>query len=161
MRGPPPRNIAAESKWLVIDSSEPGYAPSVVTLVARISRTPSGRAILEGIRASGGSVKIEAPASTDPPNATVSRESPTHMPVPDDPADRPNWYIGFDPRDWPNPFDRHARSPEVMLFVLLRDALARLRSEPVPVDRFAMSDAEPDAAEAAAVARFEQERNQR
>jgi hypothetical protein len=161
MRGQPARNVGAESKWLVIDTAEPGYAPSVVTLVARIARTPSGRAILEGIRASGGSVKIEKPAPTDPPNATVGRESSGQQAQPEDPAQRPDLYLGFDPQDWPSPFDAAARSPEVVLFVMLREALARLCAGPDAASRFLSRDAAADAEEAAAVARFQQERNPR
>ncbi|HEY3912426.1 MAG TPA: hypothetical protein VGM07_21430 [Stellaceae bacterium] len=157
MRAPPAGNIGAASTWLQIDTAKPGYAGSVVTLVSVIARTPSGRAILEGIRASGGSVKIEAPALTDPPNATVGRESSARGPVSEDRGGKPDWYVGFDPEDWPSPFDPAARSPEVMLFLLLREALMRLRAGSEAGAHPAI--AEPDPQEAAAIARFQQERN--
>jgi hypothetical protein len=158
MRGQPARNVAADSKWLAIDTPEPGYASGVVNTVARISRTPSGQALLEGIRDSGGSIRIEKPASTDPPNATVARESPTQRPVPENPADQPSLYIGFDARDWPSPFDPDGRSPEVILFLLLREALGRLRAGPEAA-QILVGDAKADAEEAAALTRFQQERN--
>jgi hypothetical protein len=156
MRGQPARNVGDGSRWLQIDTPpEPGYAGSVVTLVAQISRTPSGRAILEGIRDSGGSVMIERPPVTDPPNATVRREPAAPRPIPEDPAARPDWYIGFHPEDWPSPLDPAARSPEIVLFLLLREALARLRAG---TDAEARVTGEPDPEEAAAIARFQQER---
>lgn len=156
MRGQPARNIGAESAWLQIDTPpEPGYAGSVVTLVARIARTASGRAILEGIRDSGGSVKIERPALTNPPNATVGRESSAPRPAAEGSV-QPDWHIGFHPQDWPSPLDPIARSPEVVLFLLLREALARLR-EPAEAGAQA-AIGEPNPEEAAAIARFQQER---
>lgn len=156
MRGQPARNIGAESAWLQIDTPpEPGYAGSVVTLVARIARTASGRAILEGIRDSGGSVKIERPALTDPPNATVGRESSAPRPAPDGSA-KPDWHIGFHPQDWPSPLDPAARSPEVMLFLLLREALVRLRAGSEAGALAVIGELDPE--EASAIARFQQER---
>jgi hypothetical protein len=156
MRGQPASSFGNQSRWLRIDTPpEPGYSGNVVNLVATIARTPSGRTVLEGIRDSGGSVMIEPPAATDPPNATVARESST--PRVEDLAARPAWYIGFHPDDWPSPLDPEGRSPEVVLFLLLREALARLRSgpdAPAPVQT-----AETEGEEPAAIAQFQQERN--
>ncbi len=141
----------AENSW---ESAPP--TPKRVPLVAGIARTPSGRAIFEGIRASGGSVKIERPEPTDPPNATVGWESSARGAAAEDPGAKPDWYIGFDPQDWPSPFDPDARPAEVMLFLLLRETLARLRAGTDPNAQRAI--AEPDPEEAAAIARFRQER---
>ncbi|MBV9785214.1 MAG: hypothetical protein JO264_15495 [Acidisphaera sp.] len=157
IRGQPARNIGAESSWLQIDTPEAGYAGSVVTLVARIARTQSGRAILEGIRASGGRVKIEKPTLTDPPNATVGREPAVKRPAPENAGVTPDCYIGFDPEDWPSPVDPAARSPEVILFLLLREAVSFLRAGG-GADARSVS-AEPDPEEAAAIAQFQRERS--
>jgi hypothetical protein len=158
MRGQPAGNVGAESMWLQIDTPpEPGYTGDVVILVARIGRTPSGRALLDGIRDSGGSVKIEMPAVTDPPNATVGRQS--SVPTPPSPASgvKPDWYIGFHPEDWPSPLDKAARPPEVVLFLLLREALARLRAGSNADAPRVFGD--PDPEEEAAIATFQREVN--
>jgi hypothetical protein len=123
MKASPPRNVAATSNWLQIDTPEAGYASGVVTLVARISRTPSGRAVLGGIRASGRVVRIEKPdPPTDPPNAwTQLRDAGTPAGV--------DVVIAFDPADWPNPAQHgpglQAPQPaDIVLFGRLEDALA-------------------------------------
>jgi hypothetical protein len=123
VRAPPPRNVAATSSWLQIDTPEAGYAGAVVTLVARISRTPSGRAILEGIRASGKVVRIEKPdPPTNPPNAwTRRRDARTVAGV--------DVVIAFDPADWPNPAQRGPgtqgpQPADLVMFGRLEDALA-------------------------------------
>ncbi len=131
----------------------------MVTLVARIARTPSGRAILEGIRDSGGIVKIEKPALTDPPNATVGRQTSVQTQAPGTSGAKPDWYIGFDPQDWPSPIDPDARSPEVVLFVLLSEALACLRAGSAAEAQRVISDLH--AVDTAAIARFQEERNTR
>ena len=123
MKAPPTRNVAATSNWLQIDTPQAGYAGSVVTLVARISRTPSGRTVLEGIRASGRVVRIEKP---DPPNAwTRSRDAWTAAGV--------DVVIAFDPADWLNPAQRGpgSQGPQPADLVLsgrLEDALAMVSS---------------------------------
>jgi hypothetical protein len=113
----PAKSIVAESMWLQIDTPEAGYAGSVVTLVARIARTPSGRAILEGIRASGCNVKIERPdPPTDPPNAWVRPRDPhgrTGMEI----------VIAYDPADWPSPVQLGSLPSDLVLFGLFEDAL--------------------------------------
>jgi hypothetical protein len=116
MRQEQPKKIGPESTWLQIDTPEAGYAGSVVTLLARISRTPSGRAILERLRASGASVKIERPnPPTDPPNAWT-------RPLPSDSGHA--ILIAYDPADWPSPSPVGAPPEDVVLFGRLEDALA-------------------------------------
>jgi hypothetical protein len=157
MRGQPTSDFGAGSSWLQIDTSAPGYAGRLVPLVAVIARTPSGRAILEGIRESGGSVKIEKPEQTDPPNATLGRESSTSPTMLKNPSTKTGWCIGFDPDDWPSPLDPAGRSPEAILFLLLREALGRLRAGGEADARRVIAELDPE--EAAAIARFQQERS--
>ena len=143
--------------WLQIDTSVPGYAGQVVALVTGIARTPSGRAVLEGVRASGGSVEIEKPAPSDPPNATVRRESSAQTPAPEGSGAKPDWHIGFDPQDGRarliRPRDRRRWSCSC--------CCGRRSGAPPPGTE---ADArrvivEPDPEEEAAIARFQQERN--
>jgi hypothetical protein len=121
MRGQKPHKSSAESQWLKIARPEAGYAGSVVTLVARVSRTPSGRAVLESIRDSGSVVGIEKPeVPTDPPNAWTERRAATTMAGVD-------VVICFDPADWPSPIEPEPRPADVVMFELL-EAAARMAS---------------------------------
>ena len=64
-----PKPFVSKSTWLKIAAPFAGYAGEVATLVSRIARTQAGRAVLEGIRAGGGSVRIQPPERpTNPPN---------------------------------------------------------------------------------------------
>jgi len=103
--------------WLQIDSSVAGYASSVVTVVARISRTRSGQAILDRLRASGGSFKIEPPdPPTDPPNAWTRRRDAID-------GSGMEIVIVYDPADWPSPAQLDSRPSDVVLFGLFEDAI--------------------------------------
>jgi len=116
---PPARKVAADSSWLRIATPEAGYAGGVVTLVARISRTASGRRVLEAIRDSGRTVRIDKPElPTDPPNAWTRRGDSAL----DEAADV---VIEFDPADWPQPGRPDPTAPDVVLFDLL-EAAARM-----------------------------------
>src|ERR1700733_1364078 len=113
----PAKSIVADSVWLQIDSPAAGYASSVVTVVARISRTPSGRAILEGLRATGASFKIERPdPPTDPRNAWTWRRGTID-------GGGMEIVIAYDPADWPSPAQLDQRPSDVVLFGLFEDAL--------------------------------------
>jgi hypothetical protein len=116
---PPARRVAADSAWLQIATPEAGYAGSVVTLVARISRTASGRRVLEAIRDSGRTVRIDKPdPPTDPPNAWTRRRDSAL-------GEAADVVIEFDPADWPQPGRPDPTAPDVVLFDLL-EAAARM-----------------------------------
>lgn len=113
----PAKSVAADSMWLQIDSPAPGYASSVVTVVGRISRTRSGRTILQRLRDSGGSFKIERPEpATEPPNAWTQRRDSS-----DDGGTEV--VIAYDPADWPSPAQPDGQPSDVVLFRLFEDAL--------------------------------------
>jgi hypothetical protein len=122
----PAKSIVADSMWLRIDSPAAGYASSVVTVVARISRTRSGRAILEHLRASGGSFKIERPdPPTDPRNAWIRRREAID-------GGGTEIVIAYDPADWPNPAQLDQRPSDEVLFGLFEDALMMATGAEVP-----------------------------
>src|SRR6266849_6661762 len=105
--------------WLRVDTPQPGYADRVVADVTRIVAAPSGRALLEQVRASGHGILIEKPAPTAVPNADVRPQSlraatASGMPTGEtDVAGRPvlgtgegsDSIIAYDPVDWPSPLD--------------------------------------------------------
>lgn len=136
----------AAPMWLLVRPSEPGYADAVVVTIGRISRTGSGRTMLEQIRQTG-VVTIDKPAQTDPPNASVRRE---------DAGAAPQCAIAFDARDWPSPVAPNSLPADEMLFTLFREALGQLQG--------AISPGQPQSDQAAtdeanAVARYRSERD--
>jgi hypothetical protein len=134
------RAKAAIPAWLRVETPYAGYADAVVADLTRLAATPSGRALLEQIRASGKSILIGRPAVLDPPSAAVQAIG----------ADG-GCRLCYEPRQWPNPIHPTSRTSDAMLFVLLRHTLALLRGaeEPAP---------DPAAAEAE-VARYLSERD--
>jgi hypothetical protein len=70
MAGTETTDRRSQSAWLTIATPGLGYAGNVASLVASISRTRSGRTLLERLRASGSPIRIERPSpQTNPPNA--------------------------------------------------------------------------------------------
>jgi hypothetical protein len=134
--------------WLRVATPYAGYADAVVADISRIVATPSGRAVLEQVRASGRSVLIERPSVRDPPNAWVQ------------PLDGGDCTITYEPAQWPNPLHPESETSDVMLFRLLRQALAPLQGKGTPTGDPA---AEPGGGEAAdisaAVVRYLRERD--
>jgi len=116
-------------QWLLIDAPGPGYAGSVASLISGISRTRTGRTLLERLRASGCPVRIERPSPpTNPPNAWARLRDAGNIGA--------GIVVAYDPADWPNPAQRDAPAKDVVLFRLFEHALA-----------LASGTASPDAAE--------------
>jgi hypothetical protein len=104
-------------QWLLIDAPGPGYAGSVASLVASISRTRSGRTLLERLRASGSPIRIERPSpQTNPPNAWARLRNTGDIGA--------GIVVAYDPANWPNPTQRDAPAKDVVLFRLFEHALA-------------------------------------
>ena len=110
--------------WLRVATPYPGYADAVVADISRIVATASGRAVFEAVRASGHSVLIERPSVRDPPNAAV-------QPQPGG-EDGRDCTITYEPAQWPNPIHPPSQTSDVMLFRLLRQALAPLQGRAEP-----------------------------
>ena len=105
-----------DQQWLLIDAPGPGYAGSVASLVAGISRTQSGRTLLERLRASGCPIRIERPSPpTNPPNAWARLRNTGDI--------RAGIVVAYDPADWPNPTQHDAPAKDVVLFRLFEHAL--------------------------------------
>ena len=116
-----PSQVAAEPvAWLRVATPYAGYADAVVADISRVVATPSGRAVLEAVRASGRSILIERPSLRDPPNAWVQ------------PQDGGDCTITYEPAQWPNPIHPPSQTSDVMLFRLLCQALAPLHGGAEP-----------------------------
>jgi hypothetical protein len=123
----------APAAWLRVDTPYPGYADAVVADLTAIVATASGRAVLEEVRASGRSVLIERPSVLDPPNAAVRPQDPSGVSAPGAPTGGGcDCTITYDPGQWPNPIHPPAQTSDVMLFRLLRQALAPLQGRGEP-----------------------------
>ena len=156
--------------WLRVDAPEAGYADTVVADLARIVATPSGRTVLERVRASGHSILIEKPVHRDPPNADVRPRdlraaTAVLYPTGETDADRralsgtgegSDCVVTYNPADWPNPTDRISPSSDVMLFRLLQKSLAYLEGAAEPLQLYADL---PDPDETGYVALYRQERD--
>src|SRR5437773_11310195 len=86
--------------WLRVATPYPGYADAVVADISRIVATPSGRALLEAVRASGRSVLIERPSVRDPPNAGVQPQDGGAASAAGAGSD---CTLTYEPAQWPNP----------------------------------------------------------
>lgn len=137
-----PKPFVSKSTWLKIDAPFAGYAGEVATLVSRISRTEAGRAVLAGIRASGGNVRIQPPERpTTPPNAWArATEGEGARQV----------VVFYDPGDWHGEPSATTPPAEEVLFGLLEDSVMMLNG--------ASNPREPDAAPTPAMMNFRQER---
>jgi hypothetical protein len=156
--------------WLRIDTAEAGYADTVVADLARIVATPSGRSMLEQVRASGRSILIEKPVRFDPPNADVrprDLRAATDVVYPTGETDadgRPvlgtgegsDCLVTYDPADWPNPTNHASPPSDVMLFGLLYQALIYLDGAAEPLQYHAGLAAADETEE---VVRYRQERD--
>ena len=78
------------------------------------------------MRASGRGVLIERPSVLDPPNAAVRPNAPGAASGPGTGAGR-DCTIAYDPGQWPNPIHPPSETSDLMLFRLLRQALAPLQ----------------------------------
>jgi len=117
-----PVHAAGREDWLLVDTPEPGYADAVVADISRLAATISGRYLLDDLRASGYGLVIEKPARSNPPNAYARPHDPRAATT----GRGSDSTIGYDPRDWPSPVHRASPPSDVMLFTLLRQALAYL-----------------------------------
>jgi hypothetical protein len=107
----------SQSEWLTIATPGPGYAGSVASLVAGISRTRSGRTLLERLRASGCPIRIERPSPpTNPPNAWARLRNAGSVDA--------GIVVAYDPADWPNPTQQDAPAKDMVLLRLFEHALA-------------------------------------
>jgi hypothetical protein len=116
-REPAAAAAGTRTGWLRVATPEAGYAGNVVADVSRITRTACGRALVREIIDSGGGVFIEKPEATDPPNASLRRGA----------GGGADCVIAYYPRQWPNPLFPTVPSSDVLLFAMLRQALAFLR----------------------------------
>ncbi len=140
---PAPKPFVSKSTWLKIDAPYAGYAGEVATLVSRIARTEAGRSVLAGIRASGGSVRIQPPERpTNPPNAWA-------RPTEAEAEAARQVVVFYDPGDWPA---ASAATPpaEEVLFGLLEESVLMLTK--------AWNPREPEAGPTPALLNFRQER---
>jgi hypothetical protein len=115
-------NAADRKEWLLVETPEPGYADAVVADLSRMAATISGRYLLDDLRASGYGLVIEKPARNDPPNAYARPHDPKAAVT----GEGSDATISYDPRDWPSLVHRDSPPSDVMLFTLLRQALAYL-----------------------------------
>jgi hypothetical protein len=117
MAGTATTDRRSQSEWLTIDAPGPGYAGSIASLVASISRTRSGRTLLERLRASGSPIRIERPSpQTNPPNAWARLRNTGDV--------RAGIVVAYDPADWPNPTQHDAPPKDAVLYRLFEHALA-------------------------------------
>jgi hypothetical protein len=151
------RDGAEPVAWLRIATPYAGYADAVVADISRIVATASGRAVLEAVRASGRSVLIERPSVRDPPNAGVQpHDSGAASAAGGRGGGGSDCTITYEPAQWPNPIHPPSQTSDVMLFRLLRQALAPLQGKGDPGGE---QDGAMAAAEAAAVERYLRERD--
>ena len=139
-----PKPFVSKSTWLKIDTPFAGYAGEVATLVSRIARTQAGRAVLEGMRASGGSVRIQPPERpTNPPNAWA-------RPTEAEGEGAREVVVFYDPGDWRGETSTATPPAEEVLFGLLEDSVMMLNGALIP--------REPEADPTPAMMKFRQER---
>lgn len=141
--------------WLKIGVAEAGFADRVVADVMAIVRTPLGRAIFEGLKASGRIVHIEKPTLADPPNAWAKPHDARAALLPGqstgtvDAAGQPivgagggsDCTIAYDPRQWPSPIHSDSVPSDVLLLTLFFQALAYAAGQAAAVEGFVGDEA--------------------
>ena len=139
-----PKPFVSKSTWLKIAAPFAGYAGEVATLVSRIARTQAGRAVQEGIRAGGGSVRIQPPERpTNPPNAWA-------LPTAAEGEGARQVVVFYYPGDWRGGASVTTPPGEEVLFRLLEDSVMMLNGARTP--------REPEAGPTPAMINFRQER---